>query len=65
MGDVLSGLLGALLAQRVPAEQAARYAVLVHALAGDMLALSGGEVGIRAGDMMPAIRRVLNQRGVE
>lgn len=64
MGDVLSGLLGALLAQRVPAAQAARYAVLVHAIAGDQLAGDVGEVGIRAGEMIPAIRRVLNQRGV-
>lgn len=65
MGDVLSGLLGALLAQRVPAGQAARYAVLVHALAGDLLAGELGEVGMRAGEMMPAMRRVLNRRGVE
>lgn len=65
MGDVLSGLLGALLAQHVPAAQAARYAVLVHALAGDRLAGDVGQVGIRAGEMIPAMRRVLNQRGVE
>ncbi|MEL0167821.1 MAG: NAD(P)H-hydrate dehydratase [Pseudomonadaceae bacterium] len=65
MGDVLSGLIGALLAQRVPAAQAARYAVLVHASAGDLLAMELGEIGIRAGEMVPAIRRVLNQRGVE
>ena len=56
MGDVLSGLLGALLAQRVPAGQAARYAVLVHALAGDLLAGELGEVGMRAGEMMPAMQ---------
>ncbi|UJJ30850.1 NAD(P)H-hydrate dehydratase [Halopseudomonas maritima] len=63
MGDVLSGLLGALLAQRVPAAQAARYAVLVHALAGDRLAQAVGEVGLRASEMAPVIRSILNQRG--
>lgn len=64
MGDVLSGLLGALLAQRVPAAQAARYAVLVHAQAGDHLARRVGEVGLMASEMAPVIRGVLNQRGV-
>ena len=64
MGDVLSGLLGALLAQRVPAAQAARYAVLVHAQAGDQLAQKVGEVGLMASEMAPVIRGVLNQRGV-
>jgi len=61
MGDVLSGLLGALLAQRVPAARAARYAVLVHALAGDAAA-SKGEVGMRATDMFAVIRKYLNQQ---
>ncbi|MED5493573.1 MAG: NAD(P)H-hydrate dehydratase [Pseudomonadota bacterium] len=64
MGDVLSGLLGALLAQRVPAAQAARYAVLVHAQAGDQLAQKVGEVGLMSSEMAPVIRGVLNQRGV-
>lgn len=61
MGDVLSGLLGALLAQQIPAAQAARYAVLVHALAGDVAAAKG-EVGMRASDMFAPIRQYLNQR---
>ena len=61
MGDVLSGLLGALLAQRVPAAKAARYGVLVHALAGDAAAAKG-EVGMRASDMFVPIRQYLNQR---
>ncbi len=64
MGDVLSGLLGALLAQRIPAAEAARYAVLVHALAGDRAA-SSGQVGMRASDMFMPIRALLNQREAE
>ncbi|GAA6130886.1 bifunctional ADP-dependent NAD(P)H-hydrate dehydratase/NAD(P)H-hydrate epimerase [Halopseudomonas sabulinigri] len=64
MGDVLSGLLGALLAQRIPAARAARYAVLVHALAGESAA-SGGQVGMRASDMFIPIKALLNQREAE
>jgi len=64
MGDVLSGLLGALLAQRIPAARAARYAVLVHALAGDRAA-HHGQVGLRASDMFMPIKALLNQRDAE
>lgn len=62
MGDVLSGLAGALLAQGLSAGQAARYAVLVHALAGDMAA-NGDDRGMLAGDLMKPIRYWLNVRG--
>lgn len=61
MGDVLSGLCGALLAQKLPAGTAARYAVLVHALAGDEAAALG-QRGLLATDLMMAIRRLLNIR---
>lgn len=61
MGDVLSGLAGALLAQGLPAGQAARYAVLVHALAGDAAA-NGDDRGVLAGDLMRPIRHWLNVR---
>lgn len=64
MGDVLSGLAGALLAQGLVAGQAARYAVLVHALAGDMAA-DGDDRGILAGDLMMPIRHWLNVRDTQ
>ncbi|WP_022961372.1 bifunctional ADP-dependent NAD(P)H-hydrate dehydratase/NAD(P)H-hydrate epimerase [Halopseudomonas pelagia] len=59
MGDVLSGVAGALLAQGLPAGQAARYAVLVHALAGDTAA-HGDHRGLLAGDLMMPLRHWLN-----
>ncbi|MEH6388267.1 MAG: NAD(P)H-hydrate dehydratase [Pseudomonas profundi] len=62
MGDVLSGLAGALLAQHVEAGAAARYATLVHARAGDCAAVSG-EYGILASDLIMPIRTILNTRG--
>src|SRR5690554_1089226 len=62
MGDVLSGLVGALLAQRMAAPEAARLAVLVHALAGDRAAREQGELGILASDLVEHIRYYLNLR---
>ena len=55
-GDVLSGVLGALLAQGLPAEAAARFGVCLHARAGDMAALEGGERGMMASDLLPWLR---------
>lgn len=63
MGDVLSGLAGALLAQGLSAGQAARYGVMVHALAGDMAA-AGDDRGVLAGDLMLPIRHWLNVREI-
>lgn len=62
MGDVLSGLVGALLAQRLAAADAARYGVLLHALAGDRAAERNGPVGMLAGDLTEHIRYYLNLR---
>jgi NAD(P)H-hydrate epimerase len=58
MGDVLSGVAGALLAQYAPA--AATLAVLAHALAGDEAAYAGGERGLVASDLFPCLRRAVN-----
>ncbi|MDP5071985.1 MAG: NAD(P)H-hydrate dehydratase [Congregibacter sp.] len=55
MGDVLSGLLGGLLAQGVGAEDAAALAVVLHAKAGDKAAARIGERGLLASDLMPFI----------
>lgn len=62
MGDVLTGLIAALLAQRLEPLQAARLGVVIHARAGDYLAALEGQVGLLAGDMPPAIRHLLNNR---
>jgi len=60
MGDALSGILGALLAQGLPLEQAVRLGVLVHALAGDMAAGQDGERGLLAGDLASCARTLVN-----
>jgi hydroxyethylthiazole kinase-like uncharacterized protein yjeF len=61
-GDVLSGFLGALLAQGVDAKAALRYAVCVHGATADALVESGvGPLGLTASDLPDAARALLNQ----
>lgn len=60
MGDVLSGLIGGLLAQGLSPEQATRLGVYVHGEAADSLALEFGERGLLAGDLPERIRKLLN-----
>jgi NAD(P)H-hydrate epimerase len=59
MGDVLSGVLGGLVAQHVPLNIAAKLGVMVHATAGD-LAAKTGERGMIASDLMCYLRDIVN-----
>jgi NAD(P)H-hydrate epimerase len=54
-GDVLAGLLGALLAGGMRPREAARVAAWVHGRAGDIAASRHGERGMVAGDLAEAI----------
>ncbi|MDR3212559.1 MAG: NAD(P)H-hydrate dehydratase [Azoarcus sp.] len=61
MGDVLSGLVLALIAQGWPAEQALLAAVHLHGAAADRLKTAGaGPVGLTAGETIPAARKLFN-----
>jgi hydroxyethylthiazole kinase-like uncharacterized protein yjeF len=61
-GDVLSGFIGALLAQGWPADAALSGAVHLHGAAADALVASGiGPVGIAAGELIPVARTLLNR----
>lgn len=60
MGDVLSGLSGAMLARGCNPDTAARAAVLVHSAAADYCAEEAGEPGIKATDLFGPIRKILN-----
>jgi len=61
-GDVLCGLVGALLAQGAAPLAAARAGVWVHGCAADDLVASGsGPIGLSASELSPAIRSVLNR----
>ena len=65
MGDVLSGVTGALLAQGYGALDVAKLGVWLHGTAGDDCAASGGEIGLAATDLIPAIRKQLNRLSEE
>jgi hydroxyethylthiazole kinase-like uncharacterized protein yjeF len=61
MGDVLSGILGALLAQRLSGESALVLGVHLHGAAADALAADGvGPVGLTAGELPDVARRLWN-----
>ena len=60
MGDILSGILGALLAQGFALHEAAQLGTCLHAAAGDAAAKSAGERGLLASDLLPWIRRLAN-----
>jgi len=59
MGDVLAGVLGAIVAQGAGLREAAEAGVFVHAAAGDRAA-AAGERGLIAGDLMAFIRERVN-----
>ncbi len=59
-GDVLSGLLGALLAQGLPPFEAACLAARLHGAAGDRVARARGPRGLVASDLCDAISRELS-----
>ena len=70
MGDVLSGLIAGLLAQKdlIRESRGLQQAVLLHGMAGDMLinqtdktALLIGQRGLQAQDMPAAIRHVMQE----
>ncbi|MDD5297565.1 MAG: NAD(P)H-hydrate dehydratase [Rhodocyclaceae bacterium] len=61
MGDVLSGMAVALLSQGWRPEQALLAAVHLHGAAADACVAAGlGPVGLTAGELIPAARRLLN-----
>ncbi len=59
MGDVLTGVIGSLLAQGYAPELAASMGVCLHAKAADIEAKKG-ERGLLAADLMPTIRGLIN-----
>jgi hydroxyethylthiazole kinase-like uncharacterized protein yjeF len=61
-GDVLSGLIGAFMAQRCEPHLAALTAVFLHGLAAEQLCTLGcGPAGLTAGELAPMVRTLLNR----
>lgn len=59
MGDLLTGVIAALIAQGHPPLAAATFGALLHAAAGDAAAV-GGERGLLPRDLLPELRRLVN-----
>ena len=61
MGDVLAGMIAALMAQGLSAEHAMLYGVYLHGAAADECLAQGiGPVGLTATEVIGAARRVMN-----
>lgn len=61
MGDVLTGMIAAFIAQGLDADQALLLAVHLHGAAGDALAQQGISVGMTASEVTDWARWLLNQ----
>jgi NAD(P)H-hydrate epimerase len=62
-GDVLSGVIGAFIAQGIAPALAARAAVFVHGRAGEVLAAMHGTRGVVSSDLPLAIAGVISRLG--
>lgn len=62
-GDVLTGILAALLGQGLAAWDAARLAVHVHGLAGDLAAMRKTQIGLVARDLIELLPRAWQELG--
>lgn len=61
-GDVLSGIIGSVMAQGLTGLEAAKLGVYVHGAAADSLVLQGiGPVGLTASEVAKEARNVINQ----
>ena len=54
-GDVLTGMIAGLLAQRLPLYEAAQVGVYLHGLSGDLAAEARGQIGLIASDLADRI----------
>lgn len=61
MGDLLSGIIGGLIAQGLSLQDAAELGCCLHSAAADKLVDGSGYRGIAATDVLPHLHRFLNQ----
>jgi NAD(P)H-hydrate epimerase len=61
MGDVLTGILGALIAQGLDTDMACQFGVSLHAKAGDIVAERFGQRGLLASDLFETVRELINE----
>jgi hydroxyethylthiazole kinase-like uncharacterized protein yjeF len=61
MGDVLSGIIAALMGQGLDPYESARTAVYLHAICAEEFAIEHDQIGLMASDIIETIPRVLKQ----
>ncbi|MDF5129439.1 NAD(P)H-hydrate dehydratase, partial [Vibrio parahaemolyticus] len=61
MGDVLSGVISALLAKGLPISVAARLRVVLHSHAADINVSQNGQIGLLASDVVSTLRTAITQ----
>ena len=61
MGDLLSGIIAGLVAQNIPLDWAAKFGVWCHAKSADLAVKDIGERGLLTTDLLPFLRKVINQ----
>ncbi len=64
-GDVLSGIIGALLARGTEPEHAAFIGAFLHGTAGDYCQAEQGDFGFSASDMVEQIPRAFTRKGLD
>lgn len=60
-GDILTGIIAGLIAQRLDISSAVRFGVFLHGLAGDLAAKEKGEAGMIAGDLLDMIAEAIRE----
>jgi NAD(P)H-hydrate epimerase len=61
MGDILSGIIGSLLAQGLSLQMAAELGCCIHSAAADMAVDERGDRGLVATDTLTYVHRLLNR----
>jgi NAD(P)H-hydrate epimerase len=60
-GDILAGIISALLAQNISIKESCLLAVASHAKAGENFVEDVGEIGLNASLLIPMVRKILNK----
>ena len=60
MGDLLTGIIGGLMAQGISSYDATCLGAVIHSLAADQLVEAQGERGMLATELLPVIRQLVN-----
>ncbi len=61
MGDVLTGIIAALIAQGLSLAASAKLGVILHSYSADREVQEKGQVGLLASDIIPQVRKLLNR----